>query len=180
MFSRILAGATLLAALNLMPALADDGHNHGASPAPSAGPALPRFAAASELFELVGVVDKKRLVVYLDRFDDNSPVKAAHVELEIGGMKITPKEAAEGEFEAILSSELPNGVLPMTATVVAGNETDILAADLDIHGDAHLADSSGPSAMTHALWAVAAMVVLLAMAWVWRRAVARRQVGGVA
>ena len=37
-------------------ALAGEGHDHGDAPAPVAGPALPRFTAVSELFELVGVL----------------------------------------------------------------------------------------------------------------------------
>ena len=42
-------------------ALAGEGHDHGETPAASSGPALPRFAAASEIFELVGVVKGKDL-----------------------------------------------------------------------------------------------------------------------
>ena len=50
----------ILAALMLSaawPAWAGEGHDHGDAPAAMAGPALPRFTAVSELFELVGVLD---------------------------------------------------------------------------------------------------------------------------
>ena len=75
-------------------ALAGDGHDHGDAPAASSGPALPRFAAVSETFELVGVVNGKRLTLYLDRYADGSPVKGAKLELELGGVKEGPADKA--------------------------------------------------------------------------------------
>ena len=72
-------------------ALAGEGHDHGDAPAPAAGPALPRFTAVSELFELVGVVDGKHITLYLDRFADNSPVKDATLELQLDGKAIPSK-----------------------------------------------------------------------------------------
>ena len=91
--------------------LAGDGHDHGEAPASSAGPALPRFAAASETFELVGVVNGKRLTLYLDRYADGSPVKDAKLELELGGVKVPVESHGEGEFEAMLAQELKPGSL---------------------------------------------------------------------
>ena len=41
----------------------------------------------SETFELVGVLSGKQITLYLDRFADNSPVRDAQIELEIGGAK---------------------------------------------------------------------------------------------
>ena len=70
------------------PAWAGEGHDHGDAPAAMVGPALPRFTAVSELFELVGVLDGTHLTLYLDRATDNSPVKDAKLELELGGVKV--------------------------------------------------------------------------------------------
>lgn len=145
------AARTALAALLLVCltpgvfAADDHGHDHGAEPAAAAGPALPRFDASSELFELVGVLDGKRLTLYLDHTGDNSPVKDARLELELGGTTIRVEPHGDGEFEALLASEPMTGVLAVTATVLAGNESDLLAGELDIHDD-HEAGHIEPAA----------------------------------
>ena len=67
-----------------MPVFAGDGHDHGEASASATGPAAPRFASASDVFELVGVVEGKRLALYLSRYGDSSPVKDARLEIEDG------------------------------------------------------------------------------------------------
>lgn len=114
-------------------ALSGDGHDHGDAPAPAAGPALPHFTAVSELFELVGVVDGKQVTLYLDHFADNSPVKDARLEVQLDGNAIAVEPHAEGEFEAVLEQELKPGVVSVTATVSAGQESDLLAGELELH-----------------------------------------------
>ena len=123
--------ATFIAAAPLA-AWADAGHDHGDTAAASAASAQPRFTAVSETFELVGVLNGKRLTLYLDRAGDNSPVKDAKLELELAGAKVQVKAVGEGEFEATLAQDLKPGVTTVAATVVAGQETDLLAGELDI------------------------------------------------
>ncbi|MEJ8822201.1 hypothetical protein WKW80_09130 [Variovorax humicola] len=171
--------AMLLAA---SPALAGDG-DHGDTPSAGAGPVLPRFATVSEIFELVGVLNGMHLTMYLDRFADNSPVKDARIELELGGAKVKVEQHGEGEFEAVLA-ELPNaGVLPVSATVVAGNERDLLTGQLDIH-EAPRAD-----AVAHrhgwkeiAGWVAGGLTALFVLGWGMRRLASARQrrAGGAA
>lgn len=181
MHKTLLTGLALAAAMGLpMTAAADEGHDHGEAPAAAAAPALPRFATSSELFELVGVVDGQRITVYLDRFEDNTPVKAARLELQVGSAKVALKELADGEFEGTLPQALEPGVTPVTATVVAGNDTDLLAADLDVHADEH-----GEAEHTHGgaetlAWAAGVLAALAALAWAARRALAGRRMGGAA
>lgn len=134
--------AALLASL-APPALSGEGHDHGEAPTPAAGPTLPRFAAVSELFELVGVVDGKRITLYLDRFADNSPVKDATLELELDGKPIPVERHGEGEFDAELEHELEPGIIAVTAAVVAGQDADLLAGELDVHKE------SGAGQATH-------------------------------
>lgn len=170
-------GAALLAALFASPAAADDehGHDHGA-PAAAAGPALPRFTAVSDAFELVGVVNGKQLTIYLDRFDDNAPVKGAQIELELSGTKLALKPHADGEYEATLGQELQPGITAVTATVVAGKLTDLLAADIDVHADTHADEVHGPGWQRIAAWSLGAIAVLGLVAWAtWR---ARRSAAG--
>ena len=165
------------------PAWADAGHDHGEAPAAAAGPALPRFIAVSDAFELVGVLDGKRLTLYLDRFADNAPVPKATLELDIGGTTVKAEpHGGEGEFEVQLAEVPAPGVLPVTATVIAGNETDLLAGELDIHADAH-EDAAAPRnwrrIVGFGMAGLAALAVLFALA---RRARTSRTrtVGGVA
>jgi hypothetical protein len=119
-------------------AAADDGHDHGDETPASAGPALPRFAAATELFELVGVLEGRRLSLYLDHAPDNRPVKDARLELEFNGAPLAVAPRGEGQFEAMLAAAPEEGVVAVTATVMAGNEADLLAGELDIHHDEHV------------------------------------------
>jgi hypothetical protein len=130
--------ATLL--LLALPTWAGEGHDHGHDhDAPAAhGPASPRFVAVSETFELVGVLEGQQLTLYLDRADTNSPVQNATLELELGGAKVAVQPHGEGEFIATLAQALPEGVTPVAATVLAGQDNDLLAGELDIH-DAHAA-----------------------------------------
>ena len=164
-------------------ALAGDGHDHGDAPAASSGPALPRFAAASETFELVGVVNGKRLTLYLDRYADGSPVKDAKLELELGGVKVPVESHGEGEFEAMLAEELKPGSLAVSAMVVAGAESDLLAGELDVHDEEPAdKDAHAHGWREYAAWAGAAAAVLVALLILARRLrVARNaRIGGAA
>lgn len=176
----LLIGLAVSAALFSWPAAAGEGHDHGDAPAATAAPALPRFAAASELFELVGVVDGRRVTVYLDRYEDNAPVQGAKLVLQVGGAPVALAEHAAGEFEGELAAAPQPGITPVTATIAAGNDTDLLAADLDIHADEH-----GEEVHTHGWaeylgWAVGGLVALTTLAWAGRRALAGRRIGGAA
>lgn len=176
----LLIGLAAAAAHFPGPASADEGHDHGAAPAAAAAPVLPRFAAASELFELVGVVDGRKLTVYLDRYEDNAPVQGAKLVLQVGGAKVALVEHAAGEFEGELATTPQPGVTPVTATIAAGNDTDLLAADLDIPAHEHGEEARTPGWAKYLGWVVGALAALIALAWAGRRALAGRRVGGAA
>ena len=115
--------------------LAWAGGDHGEAPASSAGPTSPLFAATSETFELVGVVNGKQLTLYLDRYADGSPVKDAKLELELGGVKVPVEPHAEGEFEATLAQDMYLAgafvLMLSTLTLIGTLISDILLAWLD-------------------------------------------------
>ncbi|RIX46213.1 MAG: hypothetical protein D3M94_10960 [Rhodocyclales bacterium GT-UBC] len=157
LFFRPLGIALMLGALH-QPALAGDGHDHGEAPATTTESALPRFVARSENLELVGVLDERKLTLFLDRQADNSPVDDARIELEIGNHKLLASRTGAGEFAATLKESLPAGELPVTASVVLGNDADLLAGSLDLHPDAHT-DAAGPTP-----WKAIAAGALLALA----------------
>ena len=149
---------------------ADAGHDHGAAPTAAAGTGQPRFTAVSETFELVGVLSGKLLTLYLDRADDNSPVKDAKLELELGSVKLDVKPRGEGEFEATLAQELKPGMTAVTVTVVAGQETDLLAGELDLREGAPAEVSVGSRPWKkYATWLIAGLLTLALLAWGLRR-----------
>jgi hypothetical protein len=176
-----LALSALLLAAPWVRASDDHGHDPGAA-APT-GPALPRFAAVSEAFELVGVLEGKHLTLYLDRAADNAPVTGAQIELEIAGTKFKAVKHGADEYEVMLAAEPKPGVVPITATVSVGSEVDLLAGELDIH-EAAPADASAHahSWREYASWGVAAIAALAAVVFVGRRMRAARQLrsGGAA
>jgi hypothetical protein len=156
-------------------AQAGPGHDHGEAAPATTGSALPRFTAVSETFELVGVLNGKQITLYLDRAADNSPVPAAQIELEIAGTKFKA-EAQDDTYKVVLPEAPKPGVLPITATVTAGAEVDLLAGELDLHADAHTDEAAHTHAWTeYAAWTAAGLVSLTVLVFIGRRMVTRRQ-----
>lgn len=178
-------GCALWLAACAAPALAGDEHGHGHDGAPAAaGAALPRFAIASDAFELVGVVDGRRIDLYLDHFADGSPVSDARLELELDGRSVPVSAHGTGQFEGRLETALAPGVLSVAATIVAGTTSDLLAGEIDnqrdLHDDAH-ADADAPGAagpLRHAAWLAAGGGGLLLFAALRRRRQAHARIGG--
>lgn len=158
----------------------EHGHDHDHGPAAPTAAALPRFAAVSELFELVGVLDGRQLTLYLDRAPDNAPVTDAQIELEIAGARFKAARQAGDEFAVLLAAAPRPGVLPVIATVTAGHDTDLLAAELDIHEPPHAEAAHGRSWRGYAGWGAATLAALAALMIIGRRVRAARQKGAAA
>ncbi|MCY7316748.1 MAG: hypothetical protein LH480_14340 [Rubrivivax sp.] len=177
--------AALLAGLALALPLhtsAGPGHDHGDEPAAAAGTASPRVSAHSDLFEAVGIVEGKTLTIYLDRYADNAPVVGAKVDVELGSVRGVAAEGPEGVYTFGSESLLKEGPLPVTITVVAGADADLLAGDLVIgHAaatDPTSADHTVPLSDRPRVWLAAGAAALLAvMVAVWRWRWRRRSAG---
>jgi hypothetical protein len=163
---------SFLALLSLLAALqvhAGPGHDHGDEAPRASAIAQPRFAASSELFELVGVLEGKTLRLYLDRAATNEPLPQADIELEFGGVKLAPQAQADGSFAVELAQAPGDGVHALTASVTVGDEADLLAGELDLHGEA--------AQETHAHWgwkrwsllAAGCLLGLSVLVFFWRR-----------
>ncbi|MFN0184108.1 MAG: hypothetical protein ACKVQR_09860 [Aquabacterium sp.] len=180
-FPKLPAALFAAALLGAAPAWSGPGHDHSDAAPAAAGKALPRFSAVSETFELVGVLNGKQFTLYLDRFADNSPVRGAQIELEIGGTKFKAR-ASEGrhgddEYQIVLPEAPKPGVLPVTATVTAGNEADLLAGELDVHEEAHADEAAHTHSWTeYAGWVAAGIAALGLLGWGGLRAVHARSV----
>lgn len=160
-------------------AVADDGHDHAEAPA-STGELLPRVAAASERFELVGVLEGRRLTLWLDRIADNAPVTNARIEVEIAGQTLTA-EKHDDAYEVTLAGVPAPGVLTVTATVAVDDAVDRLVGEFDLHGD-EVPAKEGPHWVAYVGWGLSALAVLAAFAAAARRLRGRRQAdaGGAA
>jgi hypothetical protein len=153
-----------------------DDHSHPPTAAGASG-ALPRFAATSDAFELVGVLEGTELTLYLDRAADNSPVKDAQLHLEVGGTKVEVKAHADGEFRAMLAQLPRPGIVPVTATVIAGADSDLLAGELDLQTAEHADPAHRHTWKEYAGWIAAAMGTIALLVWLalrLRRARAQR------
>ncbi|MBP8145124.1 hypothetical protein [Pseudorhodoferax sp.] len=172
----------LLAAVLLTSPGRGDAHgdeDHDAAPQRTASAsALPRFAASSELFELVGVLDGRNLTLYLDHAASNAPVQAAELELELAGQTLKPQALPDGRFAVTLARPPGTGVHAVTVSVSAGDAADLLAAELDVHADpgeaAHEHADAGPG-RARALGALLLVGALAALAGLGQRWRARRR-----
>ena len=136
----------LLLASLFNPAWAGPGHDHGDEPAAATGSASPRVTSHSDLFEIVGVVAKDEMTLYLDRYATNEPVKDAKIDIEIGNIKGVATAQADGSYVFKNDVLAKPGDLAISFTVQAGKDTDLLAGDLKIGStvDDHAHDAPRP------------------------------------
>lgn len=129
------ARTLFLAAFIAFPAWAggdsSDGHSHAApAPLPTATSA-PRVAAASEAFEVVVVLEGKKLVLYVDYFASNEPVTKAKVEVDGAGLQGLARESAPGTYVMEIAGAIPAARHALTVSIDAGETSDLLATTLD-------------------------------------------------
>lgn len=112
----------------------NDDHEHAAPAAPTTQVA-PRASAQTEDFELVAVLQGRSLIIYLDRFTDNSLVADAQIEVEGGGgLKAIAKQTAPGVYVIELAKGVMEkvGKYPLSISVQAGELGDVMTASLEI------------------------------------------------
>ncbi|MDP2833334.1 MAG: hypothetical protein Q8Q28_08595 [Pseudomonadota bacterium] len=157
---------------------AHEGHDHGDAPKPvPVAAAAPRFAAASEEFELVGVLHGSVLTLYLDHYASNAPVVKATLEVEVGQRKMQAKEAEPGVYRLELGNTqvaAKPGRLGLVFTIQAGESVDLLTANLELPA-APVADAAVFD-WRRLGWAGLALPLL--GVWVWRRRVSGRKEHG--
>lgn len=166
--------AGLLISFACVAVFAGEGHDHGEAAPAAVGTASPRMSAHSDLFELVGVVDKGQMTIYLDRYATNEPVTGARIEYESGSNKGVAQPQADGTYLVKFDALAKPGELPFSFTVAAGVDTDLLAGELHLEDSHEVHSEEGPS---RTLWVggVAAAIAAVAVLLVLRR---RSRAGG--
>jgi hypothetical protein len=161
-------------------ARADAGHDHAAPVASGgAGTSVPRVEARSDLFEIVGVVDGGAMKIFLDRYATNEPVPNAKIDIEAGPLKGAAEPKPDGTY-AFKHAELTRpGLFPVTFTIVAGGDSDLLVGELVIADPNAATAQANDDPLRKRWWWVAGALFLLAgitTAW-WSR---RKRVKGTA
>jgi membrane fusion protein, heavy metal efflux system len=116
------------------PTLAHEGHD--LEPAPTAGVLreLPRLTASSENYELVGVIAGRRLTIYLDRFQDNTPVNDASIMVTINDESQAAESTEDGTYAVNSSLFEKGGLFEFVFDIRAPESDDLLIGKLTLAG----------------------------------------------
>lgn len=109
---------------------------------------LPLVVAESEMFEIVGRLEEKALVLHVDRAMDNAPVLAATLSVEAGGKEIEAQFRAEsGDYRIDDATWLmplrAAGEHPLSFTLIAGDDADLLAGNLVVQAASEVQGAPG-------------------------------------
>ncbi|MBD5803883.1 hypothetical protein AZOA_33240 [Azoarcus sp. Aa7] len=149
----------------------EGGHDHDEVQSVASGPAVPRFEAHSELFEVVGVVSRGALTLTLDRYASNEPVPDAQIELESGSFKAQGEYVPERQLYRFASAPFgAPGSYPVTLTITAGEDVDLLAADLVVP-QVEATPAAGAARTSNGIlwWGAGGAATILALAFGLRR-----------
>jgi cobalt-zinc-cadmium efflux system membrane fusion protein len=136
------SGASHLAALILAlcclaaaPTVAHEGHDEQPVAGPRA-PRSPRLATRSESYELVAVLEGERLAIYLDRFEDNSPVTDANVTVTVNEEQVVALPSGDGSYTVVSKRFSGRGLVELVFDIKAKEADDLLIGKLTLAGAA--------------------------------------------
>lgn len=168
----ILVSTCMAMSLQPIAAHADAGHDDSAPHAlGTTGMNVSRVEAQSDLFEIVGVVENGTMTLFLDRFATNNPVADAKIDIEVGSTKGSAQANPDGTYTFRNAALNRFGQFPVTFTITAGSDSDLLAGELVIADPVAAKPGAGGDALRKRWWWVAGALVLLAgvaTAW-WSR-----------
>ncbi len=125
-------------------AFASDDHGEAAGAATAAAPALPRFEAANDRYEIVGRVEGDALKIWLDDWATNAPIQNAKIDMTIGSRKIVATAGADGTYTAPLPEADKPASYPISFTIASAGAPSLLGATLVIpEADAHEDEVAG-------------------------------------
>jgi len=100
---------------------AHEGDDHAPPASATTAPSAPRLTAESEIYELVAVLKDGRLTIYLDRFENNTPVPDAKITVMIEG-------------EPVMAEPTPDGTYVLTSNLLSGRDSIELVFDIRAAG----------------------------------------------
>lgn len=124
---------------------AGPGHDHGPASPAITGPSSPRVVAVSEIHELVGILSDGKLLVYLDRLADTSPVTGAKVDLLIDNEAAVFEGELDGRYDFSSPLLAQHGDREIVVTIEDGGRSDLLIGTLreDHRGEGEHGGHSG-------------------------------------
>jgi RND family efflux transporter MFP subunit len=136
-------GAAALLVASVPSGRAHEGHDHGPETTVQVE-ASPRGQATSAAFEVVAVARGQELVVYVDRFSTNEPVRDTTVEIETPAGPVAAT-AAEGAYRIKAEWLEKPGHYDLIVTVTADGDIDVLPLTLEIPDrSAAAVEAAGP------------------------------------
>jgi RND family efflux transporter MFP subunit len=118
--------------LALAPAVAHEGHDPETADAPGGSRSLPRLVADSESYELVAVLEGQRLIIYLDRFEDNSPVTDAGMTVTINEEPVVAQATGNGTYSVASTLFEHGGLFEFVFDIKAPEGDDLLIGKLSL------------------------------------------------
>ncbi|MEN3236947.1 efflux RND transporter periplasmic adaptor subunit [Methylobacterium ajmalii] len=143
-FAAALRAVALLAAVLAGPALAHEGHDHGAAQPPVSKTIAPRGEALSDAFELVAIPRDGTLTLFLDHFRTNEPVPGATIEVETPDGPRVATAMADGGYALPAPWLSKPGRHDLVATVTAGDAVDVLTVAVTVP-DPKVAAAAAPA-----------------------------------
>jgi cobalt-zinc-cadmium efflux system membrane fusion protein len=129
---QLAALATLLCWMAAAPAAAHEGHDLEPAQVVAGSHGLPRLVANSEFYELVAVLEGPRLIVYLDRFWDNSPVTDAQMTVTVNEEPVVAEPTGDGTYSVISKLFERGGLFELVFDIKAPETDDLLIGKLSL------------------------------------------------
>jgi cobalt-zinc-cadmium efflux system membrane fusion protein len=124
---------------------AHEGHDLASVDASAASRSQPRLATDSEIYELAAVLDGQRLVIYLDRFEDNAPVTDAHITVSINDEMVAAESVANGTYAVVSKLFERGGVFELVFDIKASEGDDLLIGKLSLPAANAASALAGPT-----------------------------------
>lgn len=174
LFQLLIATLTVCSAALASPGAHGPNGEHLDGPAAAAGAgSTPRIETFTETFELVGQLAGGELSIMIDRYETNEPVLNGQLEVQYKNLKTKATFHADlGDYaiddEKFLKAISVPGKHPLLFTLVAGDDSDLLEATLDVASDTH--QRSGlPAWLAPFSWAAGVLFLGVTAAIVIRR-----------
>lgn len=123
-------------ALATSSAAAHEGHDHGAPTVAPLTAVAPRVEASSENFELVGIVRGDVMIIFLDRFSSNEPVRRATIDVTANAATARAEPQPDGSFLLKAPWLATTGPVDLVFAIATDETSDLLIGALDLPGEA--------------------------------------------
>lgn len=155
-------------AMSASPARAHEGHDHGTPSVAPVTAAAPRVEASSESFELVGIVRREAMIIFLDRFGSNEPVTRATIDVTVDAATVRAEPQPDGTFLINAPWLAKAGPWDLVFAIDTGETSDLLIGTLELPREGATGAAAGESAMavlarSPVLWGMGLALLLVGL-----------------